>query len=152
MPTTHREVHAAVVARVATLLPDHARLPNPYELSLNNTQFLRQGWGVGITPSAENTDRFSCTKKSYRVRYRLAITRKMDALAQDAETRSEADLLLLDDFETILDDVHMNNFNAPSGALVRGSGFDGVDTVYTDAVKDTYRVLYCTIEIEIFNA
>lgn len=151
MPTTHATVWTNVTAQIATLLSSHKRLPNPYELAENSTGFLKLGWGLAITPAAENTNRFVCSTKSYRIRYRLAITRQMIATEQDAATRMTADLSLVTDFETILADSHDNNLNAGGGALVKGTGFDGIDTVFIDQ-RDVYRVLYCTIETEIFKA
>lgn len=150
MPTNHATAFPAIVSRIGTLLSSHKRLPDPYDIGQNNVQLLRLGWGLAITPAAENTNRFACATKSYRIRYRLAITRVMDALAQDPTKRMVADIALVSDFETILGDAHVNNLGAP-GAMLKGTGFDGIDTVLADA-KDIYRVLFCTIELEIFKA
>lgn len=152
MPTTYALTHAALVARIASLLSSHKRIANPYALDMNIPQVLRQGWGLAIAPGGENTQRFVCSTKSYRVNLTVALTRKSAALRADSAARDDVDIALMGDWETILGDAHENNLNAPSGALVRAMTFQGIQTIFVENADDPYRALFANLDVEIFKA
>lgn len=145
--TNGADIFDAIVTRMATLLPSHHRIPNPYELSENNGRILEQGWGLGISPGGENTNRFSCATRSLRVTFQLSITRKFYATEHDAAAKAYADKLLLTDFETVLDDSWKNNMGLAGLQLT--PGFIGIVSIFTD--KDLYRSLNSNLTVEYFR-
>jgi hypothetical protein len=152
MPTTYALTHAAIIARLTTLLSSHKRMANPYAPETNLPGVLRAGWGFAIAPGGENTQRFVCSTKSYRVNVTLVLTRESVALRADSAAQDDADIALMGDWETVLGDAHVNNLNAPGGALVRAQTFQGIQTVFLENALSPYRVLSANFDIEIFNA
>lgn len=137
-----------VLSRVAMLLPNHTRLPQPYALEDNNDQFLRQGYSVTVTPAGNNSQRFVSKLSSIVVPFTIAITRQYYAREFDAGSKSDTEKLLLDDFQTLLDDSHDNNFNL-NGPVTIMTGFDGIFPVRTDDFK--FLALIANLDVEVFN-
>lgn len=149
MTTTNgADVFDSLVTAIQILLPNHKRIPNPFELSENNGRILEQGWGLAIAPGGENTGRFSCAQRSLRVTFTLAITRKFYATEHDAAAKAVADKLLLTDFETVLDDSWKNNLSL-AGSLQLTPGFAGIQSIFAD--KDLYRAMNVTLTVEYFR-
>lgn len=143
--TNGADIFDGIVTRLATVLPSHKRLPNPYDLNENIGQLLEQGWGLGISPGGENTHRFSCTTRSLQVTFQIAITRKYIALENDAAAKALADKNLLSDFEAILDDSWKSNFGLDN-VMNLVPGFSGIQTVFAN--KDQYRCALVTMTVE----
>jgi hypothetical protein len=137
------------VSRIGTtLLPNHKRLPNPYDIAENNEIYLAQGWGLSVGPSGVNTQRFVCNKRSLQVTLQLSITRKFYAVEHDATKKASVDKQLMADFEAVFDDAHANNLGLDSNLTVV-SGFFGIQNVKPE--KDLFRALIANLAVEYFR-
>lgn len=129
--TTPTEIYDGIVARVGSLLPDHKRLPRPYNIAENNERFLDKGWGIAVTAS-ENTQRELCKRRSLRRSFEIIVTRKYYSLEHDVEKRSDTEKLLLEDLSTLYDDYCENLTLANEKGLIQALGDNGIEEVYSE--------------------
>lgn len=138
-----------IVARIASLLSGHKRLPDAYNPEQNPESYLEKGWGLAIVSGGQNTERFTTSHKSTSIFYRVIISRKRFALDIDPVAKAVADKNLLEDLRAIITDIWENNFNI-SGPFIRFQNFDGLNTVKTD--KNSYIYVGLNINVEYFIA
>lgn len=146
MSTDFSTGYDAIVARIATLLPDHHRLPDAKALDKNPDTFLKQGWGWGLAEGGQNTFRFLSCKLSMGINFTLAITRKSFALELDPVKASQAEKDLLEDLRAILTDIEQNNFNIAGSPLLKLVDFSGVLPVKTES--DSYLSIVINVNAE----
>lgn len=137
-----------VVARIATLLPNHTRLRDPYNLDQNPDSFLEQGWGLAIGPGGENSARLVGPKRTTIIQFLLHITRRSYALDMDPVGKATTDKNLLEDLRAIIDDIWLNNFNISGSPLIKFEGFAGVFPVKVDSYS--HLALTATVTAEYF--
>lgn len=107
MTTDITDIYTALLARLATLLPSHARLSNVHDLAQNSEQFLRLGYGV-LMGEAENTRRSLSKQSSTRRAIVIHLTRKVVARELAASTKGDTDLALLEDLQLLIDEAGAN--------------------------------------------
>jgi hypothetical protein len=135
-----------IVARIATLLPTHLRLPDAYDLDQNPDQYLAKGWGLAVGPGGVNTQRFTGNKRSTEITFRLSITRKVYALDLDPVKKSSAEKDLLEDMRAIIDDIWLNYLGITGSPLVRFADFEGISPVRVD--KKSFLSVSINIRVE----
>lgn len=143
-------MYDAFVTRLGALLPDHRRLPNPYDIEENSELYLKQGWGLAVA-GLENTNRSTTCNVSTRVTFEIPITRKYFALEHDAVSKGATDKALLEDLQLIIDDAQKNNLGATSSthiAVFLTAG--GVSSIRVDD-EDKFRELRATLTAEYFT-
>lgn len=144
MTTQITAVYDALVSAIETVLPNHKRLTNPYDLTYNSEYLLDQGFGVAIGP-ATNAELKVCDINTTR-EFVVSITRKFYATDHDADAKASSEKALLEDFFLVINQVEQNtslNDNDTVG-YVSDSGiikvFDESDNFI--AVQGNFSVTY----------
>lgn len=152
MSTDFSDIWDDIIARLATLYPNHSRLPDAYNLEANSTNLLRQGIGVSIEPTVANTLRFSSNIRSISVPIVVSFTRRYMATDSNVDGRIQADLDLIADFQTLIDDIWKNDLGIDQTlnyALSEVLTADGTTAVILE--KDNFRALRCNLTVEYFR-
>lgn len=124
------------------------RIPDPYNLEANNDQFLRQGWGLALTPAGSNTFRSLAKNRSIEVGIIVPIVRQYRATAHNITAKEDVEKALIADFEALIDDGHKNNFEL-SGVHSTVISYDGVEAVKPD--REDFRAITANITLEYFR-
>lgn len=88
-----------MITRLRALFPaeqNYFQLTNPYDVSDNNVQFLRQGFGLAIGPGTNTNRQLSC-KMSVSREFRIVLSRSLDALEFGIDNKDASAKLLLED-------------------------------------------------------
>ena len=136
-------VYDAIVTRMGTLLPNHKRITDPYDIEKNNEQFLNQGWGLALGPSF-NGELFLSQKLTYQRNFVITITRKAYSREFDVESKATTEKLLMEDIFTVTSDFTVNSTLSTATNHVTYLGDSGIQKIFTD--KDQY--LMTQIEIQ----
>jgi len=138
-------IYDRFVTRLGVLLPNHLRLPNPYEPAENNALFLKQGYGVKIGQGT-NTNRVISNQLSIDRAYLVVITRQFFALESDAASKASTEKQLIEDSLLLIKDLESD----PSmGGLAMNASYqsdDGINAIFTE--KDQYLSTTVTINVE----
>lgn len=144
-------IRDALVTALDTLMPSGSgwsRLPNPYKPEENPEQFLRQGWGLAVGP-ATNTDRLVNCKYSLARTFTVVLSRKYDALENDASAKADTELALLEDLHEVIKklstDVSVNGEDQSATYVTDG----GVEYVQQDS--DRFLMVRAEISLEYFE-
>lgn len=93
-------------ARLLALFPeaeDYFKITNPYDLTQNSSQFLRQGWGLAVGPGNNSNRELDCSITINR-EYRVVLTRALESLELNVDTKDVVVKTLLEDaFDVIAD-------------------------------------------------
>lgn len=124
----------AIRARLAFLFTEdlqYFELANAYELTQNSDQFLRKGWGLAAGPGT-NTNRCLSGTITVGRTFTVSLTRAMDSLDLDPDTKATTVKALLEDSYSVIQDIERtfrldgNQFN------VIFEGDSGVESVNGD--------------------
>jgi len=136
-----------VVTNMATLLPSHSLLPNPYIIEDNPDTVLRKGYGVGVG-SGQNTKRIINSKHSVLRNIIITITRQTFAKDFDKTKRDTAVKLLLEDHAVLVKDAwNISNFGTGAMRFFYDSD-GGIDFVRLEdgfkfiKIETTFQVEY----------
>lgn len=146
--TTATEIYDGLVSRISALLPNHKRLPYPYDLENNNEDFLEQGWGIAVR-SSENTNRELCNRKSLRRSYEIILTRKYYSLDHDVTKRADTEKSLLEDAWILYDDFCENLWIASEKGLIQALGDNGIEPVF--AAEKPFFTVRINADVELFR-
>ena len=97
------DIYDAIITRVDALLPNHKRLPNPFELDQNPDQYLRQGWTFRVE-SGQNTNRHQGCQESHENNFSIIITRSFSGGDLRVDKKDDTQKALLEDFQLLMDD------------------------------------------------
>jgi len=142
------DVFDALVARVAAVLPDHKRIPNPYIIEQNSERILNKGQGVTFGPG-ENTFRRLTNQLSVARDFSVIITRKSIKKETDSSGRAEDIQLLFEDQKLVIDDVEKNTTLLDSTLSVAKSDYlsdNGLEFIYGE--KDNFIKVESVIRVE----
>lgn len=146
------DIFSDIETRMAVLYPDHTRMTDPYAIEENTELTLRQAWGLGITPQVENTFRYITSTRSVAVSLVVSFSRRWVATEHNISAKMATDLLLVRDFETLIDDVWKNdlgNDQTSNYSLVDVTTGDGIQPVFVD--NSSFRLLQCNLTVEYFR-
>lgn len=124
-------IYDGLVSQMETTLSSHTRIPNPYDLTQNNEQFLTLGWGIAIE-DAERTDRSMCNKIWIRRTFLIKITRLVATLEMAVDERVTAEKALLEDLKSVYNDLYSENLSIADANLIEVIPDDGVEFIKGD--------------------
>lgn len=134
-----------MVGVAQSLLPDHKRLPDPYNLVNNSDRHLEKGWGFTIERGRSNrhTDQGSVGVDRDII---FKITRQFISLASDAEKRATTEKQILEDQMLILKRLE-SDFTL--GGLILNTDYDSDTGVEYVIIKDSpYLKIETTISLQ----
>lgn len=105
------------VTKIGTVLDSGSgwtRFSNPYDISQNNEQFLRQGWAIAMGGST-NANALLCQMTINR-EFRVTIVREAVKMDHDVEAIAEVEKQLAEDLRSLVNAVEQDQ------ALSEGSG------------------------------
>ena len=142
------DIYDELVTQLETVLPDHHRLHNPYDLEENDENFLRQGWGIAIS-SGSNSNRTFCPKISIQRNYNIIITRQYYALQHDAVAKAVTEKQLLEDQLLLIENLCNNTELSGNTGHVIFETDGGIERIF--GAKDQYMALQTIYRTEIFE-
>ena len=100
--SVQNEVYSALVSVLNATFPDKRELPNPYDVILNPSLFLADGYGVAIS-TALPTNRFAtCELRAFARNYVVILTKQIHCKENDLENlRAIENSLYVDQFSMI---------------------------------------------------
>ena len=137
------------VTLVATELPNHKQLPDPYNIEENMERILEQGFGVGFG-AFTNTSRIVGGKISREVHLEVVITRMMAATRHDVTTLSTIQKSLHEDLFLIEKELCLNDPQL-SGATSKAQLIGGVELEPVEGDRFKYIRLGSSFLFEYFE-
>ena len=144
MSTAITSVFDALVTRISTILPNHIRLTNPYDIAQNNERYLKQGWGLGLGP-AVNTRRFNSCQFTTQRDFILSITRQYYARESDVASKATTEKEIFEDLYLVSKDIQKHNTLNDGLYIVTYQGDNGIQSVFSE--KDVW--LYVQVRITV---
>lgn len=137
-----------LVTRIGTVLPNHTRLTNPYDLTQNNERFLKQGWALGFGP-AVNTKRLLSCQFSTQRDFVLSITRQYYAREFDITSKATTEKAILEDLYTLRLDLEKNSTLNDGVYIVTYEGDNGIQSVFSG--KDVWLYTQIRLTVDYFE-
>lgn len=97
-----------LVTFLETQLPDHQRLNDPYNLTVNPEYQLRKAWGI-VVNAGTDTARFICPEYSLSRTFSIVICREAVAKESDPARRETAKLEILEDLHKLITEAVSEN-------------------------------------------
>jgi hypothetical protein len=138
-------LYDAIVLRLETVLPNHMRLTNPYNVDQNPEGLLRQGWGLGLG-SGSNTNRELSCRISIQRDFNIVLSRKFYAKESDVQNKADVEKQLFEDLILIVRDFCDNSALPGALGIVNYSSDGGIEQVFGE--KDNYLVLRTVFTVE----
>lgn len=138
-------VYDAMITRITALLPNHARLGNPYAPASNASLFLKQGYGVKIGP-ARDTNRIISNQKIIAREYTVVVTRKFLALENAPETKATTEKQLLEDAYLLVKDFETNTTINETAVMTSYTSDGGIE--FIDKEKDHFLIVETVFTVE----
>lgn len=138
----------ALLTRLDTLYPSLSgwnRLPNPYKPEENTELFLRQGYGVAMGPG-QNTNRQVNCKFSVSRDMVVILTRKYDALENDAVGKAVTEKQLFEDQYALINDLEQDISINGQTMYTRYISDGGIEYVRGDT--DRFLILRTVFSLE----
>jgi hypothetical protein len=149
MTTEVTSIYDALVTVIGTtLLPNHKRLSNPYDLAQNNDQILERGWGLAVR-AGTNTNRQIGAKLSVSRDFDISLTRKFFAREFDAVKKASTEKDLLEDMQLIIDNMEENSALDGGTYVVKYIGDSGIFNVRDS--QDNFLAITVNVNIEYFR-
>ena len=101
-------IYDGVVSLIQTVLPDHVRLPDGYDVGGNDDLSLNKGFSVGFG-SALNTQRLQCNKISIERNYNLRFTKLAAASSSDEIGLADEQKALMNEAFLVYDELRKTN-------------------------------------------
>ena len=148
--TKATDTYELVRSRIATLLPNHQRLINPYIVESNDDGLLAQGWGLRIG-TLRNRREETCFMRVTR-QLSVVITRELVSVDHDRETFETLEKQLTEDMAIIAKD---SEFNVTLGSSANVENFEfisdgGIDVVSMN--KTDFYLIEGIFELTYFEA
>lgn len=138
-------VYDNIATQVAALLPNHIRLPNPYDIEANSDDFLKQGWGMRISDGF-NTQRFVTKQYSQLIGFQVTVTRQAYFSPTASDRYDTVYKEILGDIDLLIKSAHRNHLE--SDTLVTATRMQGIDPVSTET--ESYWAATLTFDVEYF--
>ena len=138
-------VYDNIKAELATLFPNHSRLPNPQKIEANGDDFLKQGYAFRIAPGGPNTQRFVSKTYSQLVGMEINLTRQAYFSPTAPDRYDTVYKALLADIDIILKSAHRAHLEAGTGTVVKVVDFRGIQTL----TPKTESFLVATVNVDI---
>lgn len=142
------DVHAALIAKIETLLPGHVRLSNPYKPEENPNITLNKGVGLKIG-SGVNTDNAQGCQTFIRREFTIVITRKYFALETDGQSKATTEKDILEDAILIQKEIESDQTVGGTSCSAHFQSDSGIEYVMGDT--DKYLKTEITIEVLYFE-
>lgn len=149
MSTKITQAYDAIVTRMGTLLPNHTRLSNPYQLDQNTEPALKQGWGLKVE-SGSNTNRHVNCQLSIERTLTIAITRKYYAMELNAASKATTEKDLLEDQFIVVKDFEKNS--ALEGIVARAIYTSDTGILFVFNEEKPFYKIETTFTIEYFES
>ncbi len=148
------DLYDALVTRLEAVLPyasGFTRIPNPYDLSDNNDQMLRQGWGLAVGPAANANRELSCNLHVDR-EFTVSISRELFKLEHDVEARADVDKQLMEDLRLVFKDFEKQTTLNTGLRFCTYVSDSGIESIRGESqVFLTIRAQFRTVYIENLN-
>jgi len=134
-----------LVTFMETVLPNHARLNDPYQIENNPEMLLRKGWGIQVNDGLD-TSRFVCPEYTLSRNFTLVVVRESPAKDSDPARRESAKLEILEDLHTLLVEAVSENTLYGIALDFKYSSDGGFQNVFVDNKPYTYLASIFTVE------
>lgn len=139
-------IYDAFQARIAVILPAHARLSNPYDIVENPESYLKKGVGLALGPARKAGKLFAGCKQMLYRDFVVSITREVIAREIDGARKAETEKQILEDLYLLIQDFEKTPSVNELGTAQYESD-TGIVTVIKDGdalmlVSATFSVLY----------
>jgi len=138
----------ALLARLAALFPEGDGwhwLPNAYKPEENPELLLRQGYGLALGPG-ENTQRLVNCKFSVNRSITVVLTRKYDALENDATAKFATEKQLFEDQYRLINDLEQDVSVNGTTMYTRWESDGGIE--YVEGDTDRFLMVRTEIALE----
>lgn len=122
-------IYDAIVTRVGTVLPNHRRLPNPYQIESNTEPSLKQGWGIQIGPGNNPELLVSCQRSIDRD-FVIVITRKFYGSDLNILDKASTEKDLMEDSILVINDFEKHPLIQDYAAKAIWSSDQGIQFVF----------------------
>jgi len=138
----------ALLSRLDALFPPTDgwnRLPNPYKPEENSELFLTQGYGIAMGPG-NNTNRQVNCKFSVVRQMTVVLTRKYEALENDADAKASTEKQLFEDQYILINDLEQDISINGQTMYTRFVADGGIEYVRSDT--DRFLILRTQYDLE----
>lgn len=142
------DLYDAVVTRIEAVLPNHARLVNPYAVESNPEGMLRQGWGLALAAGTNTNRNLSC-RLTFGRTFTVVLSRKFYAKESDVTSKASTEKELFEDLILLTRDFCDNSDLPGSLGLINYESDGGVEQVFGE--KDNFLVMRANFAVEHFE-
>lgn len=148
MTTKITTVFDDLLAKVEALLPNHTKIPDPYNLENNTSVFLEQGFGMTVG-GQDNSNRMISCKASTDHDFEIKISRKYYSLDSDTTAKDQTQKNLCEDFALLKLNIESDPTLA-NGGNIRWTGSSSIESVFTE--KNYFLSLTGNVSVEYFDS
>lgn len=117
---------------IKSVLTEHSRLPNAYDLANNPEHLLASGYAL-IVGSGLNTEELLSSKLTITREFRLILTRRLFALPTDATKKGTSEKIILEDLIAVARaleaDPYLNGLASPDICFAKFVSDEGLSLI-----------------------
>lgn len=127
-------IYDAITDKLEAQLPNHTRLPNPYQVDANTYLHLNNGYGVGIGPGLD-TQRYVGCLITWEQTYSVVLVRRVVTTQNNTAQREVIEKGIVDDWDVLRKAFY--NDNSLSGNAIKTTvlSHGGINFIDGDRLK-----------------
>ena len=138
-------VYDLITAKLAAVLPDHWRLPNPYDPASNSWLKLNKGYGVAIGPAFDTNRSLSCII-SWKRTFTILISEKVTVLENDLDRRIVIEKDILTSHDILLKAFYKDLSLSTSATIASVTSDGGVR--FLDGDREKFLAMEINLDVE----
>jgi hypothetical protein len=138
-------IYDAIVTQVNTSLPNHSRMPNPYQVDSNSYLNLVNGFGLAVGPGVD-TNRYVGCLVTWQRTFTIILVRKITTTEHNIGSKVVIEKALLEDHDTLRKDFYLNSTLGGNAIKSTVSSDGGIAFIDADLLK--FLSLEMTLDVE----
>lgn len=139
------QIHEALLARLAAVLPSYRRLANPYDIEDNNELYMTKGYGVAVG-SGTRTDRLISCQKSWERSFTVILINQITTTDHNIAANDDIQRNLLEDHFAVFSDLEKETTLSQIAIRSQVESDDGIEFVDLETAR--YYVIQLSVLTE----
>jgi hypothetical protein len=127
-------IYDAINTVLATKLPQHRQLPNPYEVTQNTYLHLNKAYGIGVGPG-QDTERYVGCLITWEQVHQIILVRRIVTTQNNTVARETLEKDLLEDWDILRKAFYLDNTLSGSAIKTTVTSHSGINFIDGDKLK-----------------
>lgn len=139
-------VYGKITDLIEATLPNHKRLPNPYDIGSNTfLHMIDQAFGLAVDPGT-NTERYQGCLASWEQTYSIVLIRRVVTTENNTDARETIELNLLSDWELLW--KAFENNNSLDGNVIKATVLGNGGINFFDIKNQKFLSMFVNLSVE----